>query len=87
MKITWHDGGREPTCKPDPRFPDGIDVDASRGEEVFCRTALPYPAKRCGAFEVECPKCGARAIITTAGRADDPRSLKIACRYEGMKLQ
>lgn len=85
MDIKWIDAGREPTCKPDPAYPTGIDIDLSKGKPIFCRTALPYPAKRCGAFEVSCPKCGALALITTAGRPDDPRSLKLACRSEGMK--
>lgn len=84
MKITWLDSGREPTGKPNPAFPDGVDIDASRGEPIFCRTALPYPAPRCGAFEVRCPKCDASALVTTAGRLDDPRSLKLACKYERM---
>ncbi len=47
------DRGREPKCAPDPNFPDGKDMDMSFGGE-FCETKLPYPAKRCGIYAVEC---------------------------------
>lgn len=80
MKITWHDRGREPQCRPNPNFPDGKDIDASGGAEKTCFTELPYPAKRCGLYIVECPTCGFRIGITTAGRPDDPRSVKIGCK-------
>jgi DNA-directed RNA polymerase subunit RPC12/RpoP len=80
MKIEWIDAGREPSCKPNPAYPDGIDIDLSRGASVRCQTALPYPARRCGAYVVECPVCGIRVMVTTAGRPDDPRSVKIACK-------
>lgn len=78
MKITWLDGKREPTCKPNPAYPEGIDLDASRGG-VSCKVDLPYPAKRCGAYVVECPVCSSRVTVTTAGRPDDPRSVKMPC--------
>lgn len=45
-----------------------------------CRVALPYPAKRCGAYVVTCRICGTRTGVTTAGRADDPRSLTVSCK-------
>jgi hypothetical protein len=80
MKVEWHDAGREPQCAPNPAHPNGIDVDASGGAPAICETALPYPAKRCGQYLVECETCGQRVIVTTAGRPDDPRSVKIACK-------
>lgn len=79
FSIEWVDHFREPQCAPDPYFPKGKDVDISRDAEAACKTDLPYPAKRCGAFIVECKTCGQRIAITTAGRPDDPRSLKLAC--------
>lgn len=78
FKIDWIDREREPQCPPDPRFPNGIDVDVSAGR-LSCETALPYPAPRCGMFYVECQVCGANAMITTAGRLDDPRSARLPC--------
>lgn len=78
MKIEWIDREREPQCAPNPKHPNGIDVDMSGGGPS-CYTELPYPAKRCGVYVVECEKCGLRVGITTAGRADDPRSAKLGC--------
>jgi hypothetical protein len=80
LEVTWFDAGREPQVASNPRYPDGIDVDLSRGQSATCSTALPYPAKRCGFFEVTCLRCGYRAAITTAGRPDDPRSAKLPCK-------
>lgn len=77
--ITWVDGEREPQCAPNPAYPKGIDVDMSYGAAQTCYTELPYPARRCGAYHIECGKCGQRIAVTTAGRPDDPRSLKVGC--------
>ena len=77
-KVKWLDSGREPTCKPNPAYPNGIVVDASRGGKS-CKVDLPYPAKRCGAYQVMCKKCGATAMVTTAGRPDDPNAVIMAC--------
>ena len=79
FQIKWIDGGREPQCAPDPKYPKGVDIDNSLGAAITCETVLPYPAKRCGHYLVECKVCGVRIVITTAGRIDDPRSLKLAC--------
>ncbi len=78
--ITWVDRGREPTCAPDPHYPQGIDVDMAADAVVRCKTALPYPARRCGYFVFKCRLCGLRGVITTAGRPDDPRSITVACK-------
>lgn len=80
LRVTWVDSGREPTQRPDPAHPDGIDLDLSKGQAKYCETDLPYPAKRIGAFLIRCQICGLSAWITTAGRADDPRSIKLACK-------
>jgi len=83
FKIEWHDHGREPQCPPDPAFPNGMDLDCAvwcvEGWPT-CKTDLPYPAKRCGYYIVECKLCGFSAAITTAGRPDDPRSFKMGCK-------
>jgi hypothetical protein len=80
MIITWIDRKREPQCPPDPAYPLGVDLDLSEGMPNACKVSLPYPARRCGAYVVECPNCGTRVICTTAGRVDDPRSVKLACK-------
>jgi hypothetical protein len=80
LEVRWIDRGFEATCEPDPRFPAGVDLDLSRGRIDACHTPLPYPAKRCGYFVVNCATCGLQCVVTTAGRADDPRSLQVACK-------
>lgn len=81
--VTWIDHHREPVYKPDPRYPDGIDLDltvrlgASGGS---CKVALPYPTPRCGLYLIVCSVCGLRVGVTTAGRPDDPRSVLIPCK-------
>jgi len=78
--VTWIDKEREPKVKPNPAYPDGIDLDASGGAAITCTASLPHPAKRCGLYVVECLICGVKVGVTTAGRPDDPRSIKIACK-------
>jgi hypothetical protein len=80
LTVKFIDGGRAATQRPDPDYPDGIDIDASAGRTPVCETALPYPAPRCGVLTIHCDVCGANIALTTAGRADDPRSLRIACK-------
>ena len=77
--IRWIDRGREPRNPPNPDYPDGIHVDVSRDSAPSCRADLPYPARRCGVYKVVCRRCGMSVAVTTAGRADDPRSLTMAC--------
>ena len=79
LTVEWIDGKREPQCAPNPSYPMGKDVDVSAGAEKTCKVALPYPAKRCGTYVVRCKLCGLSVGVTTAGRVDDPRSLKVAC--------
>jgi hypothetical protein len=80
MKITFLDSGREPEHKPHPDFPKGKDIDLSLGAKRFCNVTLPYPAPRCGLMLVECNDCEIRIGLTVAGRVDDPRTVKIACK-------
>lgn len=79
LSVEWIDRHREPQCPPNPRFPKGIDVDISGGEQS-CVTDVPYPAKRCGAYHITCKRCGYSALVTTAGRIDDPRTVRVPCQ-------
>lgn len=82
FSIRWIDHEREPQRPPNPAYPNGVDVDlAGPDARNTCTVDLPYPARRCGRYYVECLACGFKAIITTAGRADDPRSTTIPCRH------
>ncbi|MCY3677907.1 MAG: hypothetical protein OXH66_10010 [Gemmatimonadetes bacterium] len=83
IAIEWVDSGREPQCAPDPAYPKGIDIVLARAPEKTCFTELPYPAKRCGRYVVTCGECGHRLAVTTAGRPDDPRSVRFPCGKEG----
>jgi hypothetical protein len=78
--VNWFDSGREPQAAPDPDCPNGLDLDLSNGASATCDTALPYPARRCGYYTVICDRCGRGVGITTAGRVDDPRSVKLPCK-------
>lgn len=76
--ITWKDSGLYPKVKPNPAFPNGIELDMSSGS-VSCRVELPYPAKRIGAYRVVCRRCGMAVACTTAGRPDDPSAVIMPC--------
>lgn len=78
-QIEWRDHGREPQCQPNPNYPEGIDIDLSNGFPPACESPLAYPAPRCGAYVIRCRTCGLKMTLTTAGRPDDPRSLKVTC--------
>jgi hypothetical protein len=82
FEITWLDRGRPPRQPPNPDYPEGIDLDLSDGAEQNCTVKLPYPSehKNIGTYIVICRRCGLRVGITTAARADDPRSAKLACK-------
>lgn len=80
FKVDWIDGGREPSHPPDPNYPDGVDLSVvADPAKRSCKVELPYPAKRCGYYRVECRACGLKVGITTAGRPDDPRSATFHC--------
>lgn len=84
LEVDWIDRRREPQCAPNPDYPEGIDLDCSNGAVRTCETQLPYPAKRCGVYVVRCSICGMSVGLTTAGRPDDPRSVKIPCKIKGL---
>lgn len=79
INVTWVNRGFEPRAAADPRYPDGMHLDISQGRKA-CTATLPYPARRCGYYIVECQRCDTRSIVSTAGRRDNPRSIKIACK-------
>lgn len=78
--VMFLDSGRYPQNPPDPQWPDGQDIDVSKGARKVCAVRLPYPAPRCGQWLVVCNACGFRALVTAAGRLDDPRSVTLPCK-------
>lgn len=81
-RVDWIDRHRWPRVEPNPLYPDGIDLDVTNGSPTFCKVELPYPARRCGYYLVCCELCKENAIVTTAGRRDDPRSIKLPCKLD-----
>jgi len=81
-QIHWIDRHVEPHEPPNPKYPNGVDVDISKRDAPACSALLTHPAKRCGYWIVHCKACGATAVVTTAGRRDDPRSLRMACKSD-----
>lgn len=86
-KIKWVDAGREPTCSPDPAYPKGKDIQMAAGVGPKCRIELPYPAKRCGVYRIECARCRLMVYVTTAGRPDDPKSIEINCAVDASGVE
>ncbi len=78
--IEWIDYHREPKVSPNPLYPKGIDLDVTAGNTPACVVDLPYPAKRIGSYVIKCQSCLMEVSCTTAGRIDDPRSIKIPCK-------
>jgi hypothetical protein len=87
MTIDVHfiDSGREPQNKPDPKYPDGMDINLATSviQKTCCRN-LPYPAPRCGVYQIRCRTCDLVVAITVAGRPDDPRTVQLPCKAKGM---
>lgn len=77
--VEWQDSGREPQCEPNPAYPNGIDLDVAGPLEPYCTAAVPYPAKRRDFYVVRCKLCDFSVAITTAGRVDDPKSIRVPC--------
>ena len=83
FSVEWVDSGMEPKCPPNPDYPTGVDIDGIRPGERACKVDLPYPAKRRGVYVIKCGKCMGVIAVTTAGRPDDPRSVRVPCRTYG----
>lgn len=81
IDVRFIDAGRTAQEKPDPKFPEGMPVNlAPHALAKTCTRNLPYPAPRCGQYSIRCRVCGFTAIITVAGRADDPRIITMPCK-------
>lgn len=81
IDVFFNDSGRAATEKPDLKYPEGrlIDLTTNVLEQQCCRN-LPYPAPRCGTYTVVCRECGYKAIVTVAGRIDDPNRVTLPCK-------
>lgn len=80
ISVKWIDRYREPMQRADPKYPRGMDIDLTRKGQKSCHAELPYPARRCGYYSLLCETCGYTALVTTAGRPDDPKSVRLPCK-------
>lgn len=85
IKFKFLSHNRKAKFPPNPEHPDGIDIDLSNGAKLNCRISLPYPAECCGVWSVYCSVCNLNVLVTAAGRADDPRSVKLACKNQTIR--
>ena len=81
IDVKFNDSGRTATQPANPKHPNGQDINLAISvvQKVCCRN-LPYPAPRCGTYSVRCRTCNFTALITVAGRADDPRTITLPCK-------
>jgi len=84
FRIQWIDHHRDPQEPPNPNFPNGRPLDISQGRSPNCTVELVHPTKRCGIYVIHCTKCRQRVAATTAGRVDDPSSVKMYCKVENL---
>lgn len=80
IEVKFNDSGRTAKEKPNPKYPNGMDVSCAQPGQKACGFSLPYPAPRCGTYSVICNDCKFTALITVAGRADDPRTVTLPCK-------
>lgn len=81
IDVKFIDSGREPQQPANPKYPDGIAASLlPHALAKGCTRNLPYPAPRCGMYLVTCRTCGYTALITVAGRADDPNKVTLPCK-------
>jgi hypothetical protein len=78
--VDWIDGHRAATYPADPGYPNGVAIDVALDAVRACRAELPYPAARCGLWVLRCTLCGYAIALATAGRKDDPRTVRLPCR-------
>lgn len=79
--VVFRPSGRgKAQCPPDPNYPNGIELDCSTPPAgATCLVGLPYPAPECGLWMVHCNQCAITIAVTTAGRPDDPISVRMDC--------
>jgi hypothetical protein len=78
--VDWVDQHHESTYPPDPAYPSGTAIDVALDAQRACRVELVYPAERCGLWVITCRACGYSIALATAGRADDPCSVRVPCQ-------
>jgi len=81
ITVKFNDSGRKAQNPADPRHPRGVDLSVVEDKaKPYCGFGLPYPAPGVGTYSVVCDDCRFTALVTVAGRADDPRSIAMNCK-------
>jgi hypothetical protein len=80
LTIAWSPADHAASWPARPAFPNGEPIDEQPGAPRSCLAMLRYPAPRCGTWSVHCQACRKTVVVTAAGLADDPRSLRIGCQ-------
>jgi hypothetical protein len=80
ISIRWVKRGDKARSPANPAYPAGVVVDVTNGQKPFCTMPLLYPARCVGTWFLTCNICGLTAAVTAAGRADDPREVRLACK-------
>lgn len=80
FSVDWMDAHREATYPADPAYLNGAAIDVALDAPKACRVQLSYPALRCGLWVITCRQCAFSIAVATAGRADDPCSVRVPCR-------
>jgi hypothetical protein len=78
--VDWVDQHRTSTQAADPAYPNGSAIDVALDAMRACRVELQCPAERCGLWVITCRACGYSIALGTAGRADDPSSVRVPCK-------
>jgi hypothetical protein len=67
----------------DPDYPNGklIEPLGVAASTPACLLELPYPAPGVGHWKVTCLRCHAKVAVRTAGRKDDPHSVRVVCKH------
>ena len=85
IDVKFIDRGYEAREKPDPNYPSGKPISLLTSPlQKSCTRNLPHPAPRCGYYSILCNKCGFSALITVAGRPDDPNMVTLPCKLGGL---
>ena len=78
--VDWVDQHHETTRPADPNYPLGTAIDVALDATRACRLELRCPAARCGLWVITCRVCSYAIALSTTGRADDPRSVRVPCK-------
>lgn len=62
-----------------PAFPNGSDIDLTDGVGGRCPALLPQFPGKLGLYEVRCATCGLSVALTSAGRTDDAKAVRVPC--------